>query len=191
MSDNIRFNSEKYLRDFRDAGRYPQIHQPMADAVFELAKGSSVLDICCSTGLLGQRLLGMGFKAIGVERDAQAVEAGRRHGVTLPITMMTVDPATADELYRLIREAGVTILVARRCFSEIFGARKEWGPEFCRGLIAAGVDELFLQGRVYSERSTHPIPHTDAEIAVCGGVFLERHRRGPVAYLTKNEEVAS
>ncbi|MBN2024949.1 MAG: hypothetical protein JW809_19385 [Pirellulales bacterium] len=187
MSQSLRYNSLAHVRAFREGRRWPEIHRPMVEAVLELARGQAVLDLCCSTGLLGERLASLGFQAVGVERDVEAIAAARARGVTVPIVPMSVEPATLETLTRLIAERQVTVLVARRCFSEIFAARMDWAAVFCRRVADAGIRELFLQGRVFSTRSRHPIPHTDAEVALCRGVFTQRIRRGPVAYLTLEE----
>jgi len=184
----MRFNSVEYLEAYQ-RGRFPRIHKPMFEAVLEQARGNRILDVCCSTGLLGEHLSTVGFDVIGIERDLEAIAAAKDHGVGLDITPLSIDRSTAAEVYKLIEAAGVTIIVARRCFSELFREERDFGVDFCRGIQAAGVNELFLQGRAPTKRATHPIPNLDAEIEVCGGAFVERRRWpvGPVAYLTPKE----
>ena len=51
-----RFNSPEHLETWKLRGRYPAIHDCIADTAATFMKGSRLLDLGCSYGLLGARI---------------------------------------------------------------------------------------------------------------------------------------
>lgn len=187
-----RFSSPEHLAAFKERGVFPVIHEPLFNLVLERAEGTSFMDLCCHFGLLGERLRRhiRGARAVGVEMDAAAVEAGRAAGVQIPLHVMKVEPKSLGSFIGLITEHQVTTLVARRCLSEVFVTDhakptkdEAFAAELRRQLRAAGVREVFAQGRAPTARATWPIPDIEAEVALLAPEFTLVDLRGQCAYL--------
>lgn len=164
------FSSQEYLDQWKETGKFPAIH----DNLFTLIKkraysGSVYCDLCGSTGLLGQRLLQVG-KVVGVDSDVDAIARGKAAGaINYPHLTAKIEPGLGfDALRAFVAVNGVNTMVARRCISEIFKDRPEWGPIFVWRLAQVGIVDWFIQGRAFSSRSTHPIPNVEEEMAVLG-----------------------
>jgi hypothetical protein len=185
-----RYDSEEYLQDWKTGGVFPDIHKPIVDLMAAHVGGREVvLDLCCSTGILGAQIrTRVTRNVVGIEGNLKPIALGRRYGVVQPIYEVTITPQTWPEVDKIISHQCVTVVVARRCLSEIFGERPEWGPVVAQNLKRLGVRRIFLQGRAFSKRSTHPIPNTEAEIRLLAGAYDLQRMTPPVgsecAYLT-------
>ena len=196
-----RFDSQKYLEAFRARRAYPAIHDELFDLIAAEYRGNgAAIDVCCSTGLLGDRLKRkLGIDAIGWDADADAVERGQAAGVSIEVTVGRLDESTLAQFLELLSARGVRVLVARRCISELFtrnteNARKatlnpEFAQAFVDGIAETGVNQVFLQGRAESRASVHPIPNVDAE----AGFFARRYERvisrGQLCYMRLRSDV--
>lgn len=185
----MRFNSEEHLTAWRTAGKYPAIHEAIFSAVATHVCGGSVLDLCCSTGLLGERMRRqLGLRVVGVEADVKAVTAGLAAGVELPVTVMRVEPATLGEFIRVIRANSVTAIVARRCLPELFGWGLDglaWGRRWAEAIAAASVTELVIQGRVPTANARNLLPTVQHEIKLLQPTYRAVVTAGQVAYLRR------
>jgi hypothetical protein len=78
-----------------------------------------------------------------------------------------------------VEHEGVTTVVARRCFPELWDAlgAPEW-PILVAGLAEAGVRRVVLEGRKVSHRTVHPLGCATQEVAALAPVFRGR-ARGP------------
>lgn len=161
----MRFDDEGYLQAWSQEGRYPAIHDDLYRFVMVYgAVELHYLDLACSTGLLGQRLRDAGYKVVGVDRDRKAIELAGRHGVPLTIEELEVDAAHPAPLVELLEVYGITAIIARRCFPEIIGEDLSRAPILAKALHAAGVHEIFIEGRQWSRASRHPLGHISAEV---------------------------
>lgn len=182
---SLRFDSEERLELWQRTGRFPDIHDDLFTTIEVEAEGDSFLDLCCSTGLLGQRLLSAGRKAVGVEMDERTIALGKRYGVQLEVTQLAVTVDTFDVLGDVLKRNGVNVLVARRCLSEIFfrPVEREQCGRFADMLCDAGVKEVFLQGRQYTPKASHPVPSIKHEVALLDTRFVPRFIHGEISYL--------
>jgi hypothetical protein len=181
----VRFNSPEHLASFRWHGRFPIIHDAIADVVTAHMRGDRLLDLGCGYGLLGQRIakqLG-GCFAIGVEADAAAIGAGQAAGVTIEFAHLKVTKATVPQLLRLVERHKITTLIARRVLPELFGDDLQAGIEFAAGLSLTGVKEIFLEGRVQSISSVNPLRSVAEEVELLDPACREVKRFGAVSYL--------
>jgi hypothetical protein len=181
----MRYDSEERLQLWKSTGRFPDIHDDIFACIETEAMGDSFLDLCCSIGLLGQRIISAGHKCIGVEMDEKTSGLGKSYGVTLPITNMKITVETFDMLGALMLEHGVNVLVARRCFSEIFANERERkeAPRFAQMLLDVGIKEVFLQGRQYTKNASHPLPSIHEEVAQLASHWKPQFIHGEVSYL--------
>lgn len=179
-----RFNSIERLQAWEASGAFPAIHNDIFGMVQAYARGDRMLDICCSYGLLGQRLLTAGAEAVcGIEMDTTVVEAAREAGIAVPILNIKITRDTLPEVLAFLAEHKPTVLVARRCISEIFATDLEWGPAFSRTIRTAGIAEVVLEGRAIVARPTHPIPTVVEEVACLAGAFREVRRVGQCSHM--------
>jgi len=143
----MRFN--EHLQEWARLGRYPAIHDAMFEAVAENASGRRFLDLCCCHGLLGQRVKRQWPRAhvVGVEGNSAYVETARAAGVDVWIERLTVNHATLADLVFLMARELPDVLLARRCFPELFGHDLEFGGMFLQAVRGAGIGEVSLQWR--------------------------------------------
>lgn len=167
MSGSHRFNDTSYLEAWQRLCHYPAIHSAIVDAARRhFVRTDSTLDLCCSTGLLGQQLLGFGFERVtGVDADEKAIANGRAHGISLPMTHMTINVEHPGNLLAHLTTHGVTQIVARRCIPELYSTCPKDGvwTNFVTLLQKVGVQRILLQGRVFSARATHPLACVESE----------------------------
>jgi hypothetical protein len=180
-----RFDSDEYLADFLRRGRFPAIHDALFGLVVDRLRGSRVLDLCCSTGLFGERLRRHGVVefVMGVDGDTSAIHRGQQAGVRIRTEFLRVGHGTLPFLAHIIRSNGITAVVARRCLPELLGDDPSLDGPFADTLADAGVAELFLEGRVVSPRSTNRLKSLDEEIAAVSGRFTPFAHRKALCYL--------
>lgn len=183
----MRFDSVEHVDSWRQTGRYPAIHKPIADFVVGRLRGpASLVDLCCSHGLLGDQLLTRlppGTSVVGVESSLSAIGRARDAGLRHRIERLHVDASTYDELAAVVRRAGATVLIARRCLPEILGAALQTAPDFARALFDAGIREVFLQGRVVVAHPTNPLFSVDKEVEALSSHYGEAERAGQLSHL--------
>lgn len=168
------FNDPQILEDWRVNHRWPAIHGKIAAAAQMFIRGPRVLDLCCSFGLLGQRLLKTCpnvEKVIGVDCDDRAMGLGRAAGIAVDMHSMKITPDTVHLLYDLIKREGITTIVARRAFPELFGENHQFGRDFAISCNHFGVRELLLEGRVESRRSSNSLCGIDLEVELVRGSY--------------------
>lgn len=185
----MRYDSQERLDLWARTGRFPSIHDTLAAFVAaRVREPRGFLDLCCSTGLLGQRIKSMFPDAavVGVDADAGAIGRGTCAGVSVPLVLAQIEPGTFQRLGAIMREHGVTVVVARRCLSELFANAPGCGDALSSALQAYGAREMFVEGRMRMARASHPYPHIDAELAELNATgswkLVARHRE--CAYLS-------
>ena len=182
------YASVSYVRDFLTQGILPKIHSNMGDAMTQIPRHerTSAIDVGACHGMLTMRAHTMGWaNVLGLEYDQGSINlfntALKRQGVSLQ--QADLNPLLlgfAPMMTMLIQQRSVTTVFARRVLSELFstvhgrldGADPkviaDSGARFTDVLLAAGVKYLVMEGRSFSSRSTHPIPHTQAELDALG-----------------------
>lgn len=167
----MRFDSQEHLDRWKATGEFPAIH----DAIFSLMEqrlvgrtGLRVLDLACSTGLLGeriwQRLPGVEY-VLGLDSDGDAMCRGANAGITVPTLNQSVRPGSMVSLQAQMMKIHINVVVARRCIPEIFGGQPDLARSFMSILASTDVTDLFIEGRVESARSTHPLKSVNQEIS--------------------------
>jgi len=139
-----RFNSPELLLTWARCRRFPAIHDNMAAAALSYVRGTRILDLGCSFGLLGARIakdMG-GVTAIGVEADAGVISAAEAAGVPMVFHNIKITAETLPQLETVIRCHGIDIIIARRIMPELFGSDPEMGRRFAAMAAAAGVGEM-------------------------------------------------
>lgn len=174
----MRYNDPSHHATWKAGKGFPKIHDAIYQTLAKHLKAGTAgpvtptrfCDLCCSIGLLGQRILegAPGRYVVGVEGLAASVTAARGAGITYPILNQKITPATLPEFARWLQIHKVEVLVARRCLSELFAEDARWGPRFWSACVASGVRMAVIQGRAPCGNPTHPIPDVDKEIAVLG-----------------------
>jgi hypothetical protein len=180
-----RFNSPELLLTWARCRRFPAIHDNMAAAALSYVRGTRILDLGCSFGLLGARIakdMG-GVTAIGVEADAGVISAAEAAGVPMVFHNIKITAETLPQLETVIRCHGIDIIIARRIMPELFGSDPEMGRRFAAMAAAAGVGEMLIEGRVLSERSTNALASIGAEVEMLSGSYREVRRIKAVSYL--------
>lgn len=167
-----RFDSAEHLYDWQRSGRFPNIH----DGIYNLIRSDvgpadgTLLDLGSSTGLLTRRLGQAGFTVLGVEADANAIEAGRTAGTyshTIPVRRWVLTPNQLDAFGDLLRAEGVTIVVARRVIPELDDAGVT-PPLLAATLANSGVRHLFVEGRAPRRDASHRLRSLAIETAELG-----------------------
>jgi hypothetical protein len=119
----MRFHDESYLKDWSENGRFPAIHDDIFQLFAQTHESESVIDLCCCTGLLGQRVHEvLGVKVCGLEGNRRWIERGCKWGIQYPIIELMVKAPTLPQLSDWLKKNDVTGLLARRCVSELFGS---------------------------------------------------------------------
>lgn len=178
-----RFNDPRYLEDWQATGRFPAIHDAIAAAILRHDEGKAGVDLCCSTGLLAERLRVNGFTVVGVDRDATALERSRAAGIQAELLRLHLDSDGLAKMLQYVKEKGLTSLYARRCLPELFGDNLPLGKWFFKEAAAAGITRVFLQGRNPTANAKNRLSSISAEIALASSSFDLTWSAGQVAYL--------
>jgi len=164
----VRFDDTGYLDAWRDDGVYPKIHDELFRLVRRTPPTGPVLDLCCSTGLLAQRINDeLRVPAVGIDSDDRAITGAVAAGVKVPLLTCTLrgDLAAFKDVLATYEVTGI---VARRCFPELFGSRAGLDREFLgifkTALAEAGVTQLWLQGRQAHRHATNALPSITHEV---------------------------
>lgn len=180
----MRFNSIEHLQAWQRTGRFPAIHDAIAAAVNSFGCSLGYLDLCCSFGLLGQRLIREnGCDVVGVDIDADAIAAGQAAGIKAKLIHMPVKPDTLKDLVQICQSNTLGGIVARRALPELFGHDLAFGETFTNAMADAGIKEIFIEGRVATRNATNPLSSIDKEVALLGSRYKQVRRVGAVSYL--------
>ena len=187
---SLRYDSIDHLQRYRDHRAYPAIHDPLFRLIFDTSTSSRYLDLCCGTGLLGQRLMDQAGSAfvLGVEASTN-FQLARSHGVSIAVAQFVVGRETLAVLADVISRNEITALIARRCLPEILGGHPSLDVPLVEVLASSGIIEVFVQGRVVSNRSTNRLASVDAEIGVLSSRYRVTTKRGPCCRLILKETV--
>lgn len=182
-----RYDCEDYLVAYRDHRDYPKIHDPMFHLVRDLHHADArVLDLCCSVGLLGQRIKDqLKLVVVGVEGYVNSRKDSSAYGVDIQIATMKVNPGTLDGLLRIIREVQVDTIVARRCLYELWDRPDHpFGRIFANAIREAGVKQVYIQGLAKTSRSTRAMHDVNAEMAAFAPEYKTLYHSGQFAVVS-------
>jgi len=178
----MRFNSTEYLDCYKQDYTYPRIHDAIVEMIAEYGKEMCGVDLCCSHGLLGQRLMRWGYGMIGIEGDAKAI-ANAANVIDMDIFHVKITPATIDKVKEIIFKAKAKFIVARRCLPELFGNDLEFGAVFFKEMHSIGIKEVFLEGRIPTKNAVNALSNIEAEIKLISEYYKVKAKYGNLAYL--------
>lgn len=183
-----RFDSPEYLTEWRDTGRYPQIHEPIWNALAAtVAPGARVLDLGACTGLLTARLNAAGYLATAAEGNRESYAAGLEAGTwgEAPVWFNYVTPATLLGFESMLAERAIEVILARRVFPEVYDGMGGNFLAFAEVLAASGVHTIILEGRKASARTVHPLGNASREVAALWGTWKVAEATGDVVVLER------
>ena len=182
----MRFDSPEQLETWVKTGRWPAIHDRIADFATQHVFGRRLIDLGCSYGLLGARIMAQAGMdaALGIDSDQKAISAAQKAGVPILFKRMQVTGANLDALGDVIAEMHADVLVARRVLPELFGDDLAGGWNFGRVLHEAGIREIVVQGRVDGAGSVNPLRSVRQEVELLSHSYREGVGAGPLSYLT-------
>lgn len=172
-----RYDDDSYLEAWQSKREYPKIHKNMYELVTATITSKTVMDLCCSTGLLGQHVADFGANVIGVEALQKSIDKAKSFGIEIPLIQLNIDNNSIDVLCEIIANNSVTGIIARRCLSELFVTEDKtsidfkWANLFTKKIVEAGIKEIWVEGRAEQGRSVHPIPNTETEIVCLESLF--------------------
>mgnify|MGYP001602293589 CR=1 FL=1 len=179
----MRYDAQEHLDAFRTRGAFPAIHDDVATLFAEESVASRVCDLCCNTGLLGERLRrAFGVDVVGIDGDADAVRRGTEAGVGYDRLVVHLDASTLDAALAWLAERRIDGVVARRCLSELL-IDPDLRARLPAGLARIGVRELVIQGRAPVAGAVHPFPSVAEELAALCPPWRVVRRVGPCAVL--------
>jgi SAM-dependent methyltransferase len=182
----LRFNSPEHLATWREHGRFPAIHDQIASMAAAHMRGTRFLDLGCSYGLLGTRIMKQaGAKGVGVDSDKDVLAAAIAAGIPLQLEHLGVNRVSLALLADIVRDRNATVLIARRILPELFGEDQLFGWEFADVMALAGIDEILLEGRVDSAKSVNPLRSVVQEVELLDRYYREVRRIGAVSYLVR------
>lgn len=164
------YDSQDYLDAYTARGELPVIHQGVNDLFAKYSPGHvAAIDFGASVGLLCAAMVRTVPKVIGLEGDPKSVaRALRVPGIRVQHFIVDASSVAAmAPLATVLQRYQPTLCMMRRVLSEISQGKMDYAVRFIRFLGEHGVQKIVIQGRVYSARSTHPLPSTDAEIEAC------------------------
>jgi hypothetical protein len=172
----MRYNDPSHFARWKTDGTFPKIHDALAalmDKHLPRADPDTptrFLDLCCSIGLLGQRIRETrpGSTVVGVEGLRASIEQARAAGITYPILHLMVTRESLPLFAGYVGQHRVEVIVARRCLCEIFGKDQSWARLFLATVKARGVRYLSVQGMAPAANSVHPLPSIAEEVALFG-----------------------
>jgi SAM-dependent methyltransferase len=179
----MRFDDEAHIAAWERNRTYPAIHRPMCETVVNFACGVRFLDLCCSHGLIGQFLADQGFAVVGVDGSARAIARAEAAGIAIPLVHIRITRETAGAVMDLIADHRLTGIVARRTLPELFDRDLEFGRDFFRQAHAAGIHEVFLEGRIATRKATSALASIDAEVHLLQPTFAQARRWRNVAHM--------
>jgi predicted RNA methylase len=180
------YDGQDLLDAFKLTGVFPKIHQAIFKTVAERVVYGGVVDLCCSTGLLGEQIRSkLSAHVVGIEADTEAILRGVAAGVKIPIMSAKIDPPKLDVIAEWLRAQGIKTVIARRCFPELFGGRKDFGHAFVAKIAEIGIGEIVLQGRVVTRNATNELSSLAKEIQLCESHYEVIALSGPCAYLRR------
>lgn len=186
----IRYNDESHLKNWKEEGSFPKIHDDIFTLFMQTFESDSVLDLCCAIGILGTRIHEKaGVDVCGVELLEKNIDRARTWGVPVEIKQLSIERATLPTFVAWLKHNEVTGIVARRCLSELFGNTPdekvdwEWTKIWTGAAADAGVKEIWIEGRADQGRSVHPIPDTATEIKCLSSRYDVRETYKNTAYL--------
>ena len=179
----MRFDAVEYLFKWKEKKVFPLIHSNITNIALSTLKGKRGIDVCCSHGLLGTKLMSLGFKMIGVEENEKIINLSKENLIPLPIIQLKIHPSTFTQFFNVVKEHKADFFVMRRCLPELFGSDLNNGRNFFNLAAQNGINEIILEGRVKTVNATNQLSSIDAEVDLLAQSYTVYKKYGSVAYL--------
>jgi hypothetical protein len=185
--DAMSFKSPELIDAWSQTRAYPAIHDEIFKSILENSLSKSFCDLGCCYGLLGQRIMDAmpGVKCIGFDADYGAIKAGQSAGVQVEMYQAKIDRTNMGRVVGMMRECKVSCLIARRILPEIWGDDIEGGKQFAALMADNFVNEIYVQGRLASERAVNNLSSVGAEIEMLSEHYRPTFVRGQIARLIR------
>lgn len=160
-----RFDSEKYVDDYLKKGAFPAIHNEIVSLIMLSGVKGSFIDLGCSTGLISVQLIkkGIAQSVTAIDSSVEAIDrAVKADGITYVKSEIKSD--SIKNFRWLIEFSKVKSIVARRVFPEISGGDAGFIRELSAMFYDAGIENIFIEGRVNASRSKHCLKCLDDEV---------------------------
>lgn len=169
-----RFNCPEYVDAWKDGGKFPNIHNGIFNLITRGVKpeDGNILDLGSSTGLLSRRLADAGYTVYPMEASRVAINEGTEAGVydDLEVTQFRLRPSRVDEFIDWLTDHQIKVVVARRVFPELDDSGIP-PALMSESFITAGVEHLFVEGRVPRANVKHRLHNLNAEIDALGSLW--------------------
>jgi hypothetical protein len=182
-----RFDSPEHVEAWQATGIYPRGHDDIAHMAMVHLRERRIMDLCCSTGLLGHRLL-TSLKldlVLSVDSSNAALSTGAAAGLIRDGHQLRVDRDSMPSLIGLIARERITAIIARRCIPELFGDDLALGHDFADLAAQVGVKQIFLEGRMVSANAMNRLASIDDEVELFDAHYKDAFRYRNVAVLVK------
>jgi hypothetical protein len=182
-----RFDDEKYLQNFHEAGIYPAIHDRLFDFIEDHSSGGILADLGCCYGLLAHRLVHAGSfsGAVCVDPNKAYIKSAVK-SPALKYVNGAINKVTLDEVIELFSVSNVRTVIARRVIPEISdGEGVGFIAEFAARLASIGVNDIFIEGRIVSSKSKHPLFSMQREIEALNVSYKWVAEENNCAWLTR------
>lgn len=169
----MRFDDDKYVKDFVAYGIFPKIHDNIIDTV-SMVSCDVAIDLGSCTGLLSARLIENGYKrVIGIEGNPAYLKKAVKHsGVTYSNFYITEE--NLGKLETLLDTHKVEMIVARRVFPEICDTG---GLDLVKRLAVIfdkhKVKFITIEGRIDSKNAVNKLHNIDSEVKMFNGYYDE------------------
>lgn len=178
------FHDDAHVDNYLKTGRFPKIHDAIFGVIREYAPfHKTAVDLGACYGLISNRLI----QEIKVDQVI-AVEGNKTYlnkfvsNNRIKVVQDYISGDTAGAIGETIKEAGATLLVARRVFPEI---GPEWAALAREAFYSAGIETIVLEGRKPTSKATNPLHNADKECGVLAPRFRVIAARGDVRVLER------
>lgn len=182
----VRFNDEKYIEDYKNLGIYPKIHNDIYFSIIMNIKNKelTVFDLGSCTGLLTIRLANYFNKVIGIEYSKEdmlkSIAKPNVDYVNTKINDLTIN--------KLIVEYKPDLIVCRRVLPEISDNNEDNIVNFVDTISKHKIKFIAIEGRQVSIKSTHLLSSIDKEISYFTD-YKQIDRYKNVSILKHNESI--
>lgn len=186
-----RFDCPEYVDEWKATGSFPAIH----DGIFSLLRNvlpdvdGAVLDLGSSTGLLSRRMADAGYTVFAIEGSVATSNVGRAAGIYsgIEVTRARMRPSDLNSFGDWLAKHDIRVVMARRVFPELddYGCHPK---TLARVFAEAGVEHIFVEGRLPRPNATHRLQTLIDEIEALGPLWQVDRQDGPHrAHMVRSE----
>ncbi len=187
-----RFDCPEYIEEWKTTGGFPTIHNGIFSLLCNVLPDvdGAVLDLGSSTGLLSRRMADVGYTVFAIEGSVATSNVGRAAGVYsgIEVTRARLRPVDMNSFGDWLVTRDIRVVMARRVFPELddYGC---YPQTLARVFAQAGVQHIFVEGRLPRPNATHRLQTLHDEIAALGPLWQVDRQDGPHrAHLVRSEK---